>query len=191
MKSSAELIGRKHPILSEDNFYGFVDGFRLRTTTPEDNVEQEIRYNGAKKFHCVGAVMVMDPNGMIIYCSLNAPGSWHDSKICNRLYKRILNPRLTPPGYKIAGDQGFKDCGGQIYITKKVNGTPKERAVCTIRQAIEWGVNTLHTNWPRIGMEMNTDLRTSKEIVLLCVLLTNFRTKNERINQIYTYFHSP
>lgn len=60
---------------------GFVDGTRFETSRP--NKFQELFYNGYYGRHCVNAVMVVAPNGIIIYLAGPDLGTSHDGRIMN------------------------------------------------------------------------------------------------------------
>ena len=45
------------------------------------------------------------PTGIIIHCTLNAPGSWHDAAAATDLYERLL--KRTPEGYYVIRIQHF------------------------------------------------------------------------------------
>lgn len=61
--------------------YAVADGLKIYLDQSGDCVIQNMFYNGWKQDHYVGNVFVFSPNGCIIACATNAPGSMHDSTI--------------------------------------------------------------------------------------------------------------
>jgi hypothetical protein len=48
---------------------------------PGDELKQNAYYNGWLHEYFVGCIFAFIPSGLVIACTLNAPGSWHDSFI--------------------------------------------------------------------------------------------------------------
>lgn len=46
--------------------------------------------------------------GTVIACKLNAPGSWHDSRVAQAIYEKLCT--ATPEGYYLVTDTAFP-CG--------------------------------------------------------------------------------
>ena len=74
-----EAITAKHSLLVD--CYCMVDGLKLYLQQAGDSVIQSCFYNGWKHDHFVTNIFVFAPNGSIIACTLNAPGTWHDSTL--------------------------------------------------------------------------------------------------------------
>ena len=76
-------ITAKHSLLVD--CYCMVDGLKLYLQQAGDSIIQSHFYNGWKHDQYVTNIFAFAPNGSIITCTLNAPGTWHDSTLhCNR-----------------------------------------------------------------------------------------------------------
>ena len=60
--------------------------------------------------HC--ADIALSKSGSIIAAKLNAPGSWHDSRVAQPIYERLHTK--TPPGYYLVADTAFPRGTNQI-----------------------------------------------------------------------------
>ena len=76
-----EAISAKHSLLVD--CYCMVDGLKLYLQQAGDSVIQSHFYNGWKHDHYVTNIFAFVPNGSIIACTLNAPGTWHDSTLAH------------------------------------------------------------------------------------------------------------
>ena len=70
-----EAITVKHSLLVD--CYCMVDGLKHYLQQAGDSVIQSHFYNGWKHNHYVTNIFAFVPNGSIIACTLNAPGTWH------------------------------------------------------------------------------------------------------------------
>lgn len=61
--------------------YTVPDGLELHVEHSDHSIIQEMFYNGWTYGHYVSNVFVFARNGKLFVCSLNAPGSMHDSVI--------------------------------------------------------------------------------------------------------------
>lgn len=142
------LIVLREPLLAHLRPFGFVDGTTFKIDQPGDSLEQNGYYSGAKADTYVSSLLVYSPDGTIMWCRLNCPGSWHDSSIASPLY-RILE---TADGCIIA-DSAFPRHGsteGKIlrcYKRNEVSGNNRvaaiqeaaHRVITSLRQSVEWG----------------------------------------------------
>ena len=76
-----EAIAAKHSLLVD--CYCMVDGLKLYLQQSGDSVIQSRFYNGWKQDHFVANIFAFALNGSIIACTLNAPGTWHDSTLAH------------------------------------------------------------------------------------------------------------
>jgi hypothetical protein len=97
------IIHRCHPLLH--TAIGFLDGCHLPVAASSDVDIQNAYYNGWCAAHFTSNLFVFAPDGSIIYCSLNNPGSWHDAAIARELFGILINN--TPDGYFLIGDTAF------------------------------------------------------------------------------------
>ena len=76
-----EAIAAKHSLLVD--CYCMVDGLKLYLQQAGDSIIQSHFYNGWKHDHFVTNIFAFAPNGSIIACTLNAPGTWNDSTLAH------------------------------------------------------------------------------------------------------------
>lgn len=141
--------------------------------------------------------------GEILACRLGAPGSWHDSRVAQPIYKKL---RLsTPEGYYLVADtafpQGSNAIAGRIRAPLKENAhlpvDATERAevlafnrqLLSLRQAAEWGNRALQGCFGRlrIPLDINNSARRSA-ILECCVRLYNLRCRRVGLNQIRSVY---
>jgi hypothetical protein len=101
-------------------------------------------------------VFIFAPSGLIVACTLNAPGSWHDSTIAQSggLYNDLQSIHEATGG-KCVADSAFslKQCPFVIKSGKrKLGETPARRSVrrqaTRLRQSAEWGMRALQGSFP-------------------------------------------
>ena len=118
---------------------------------------QNAYYNGWTCAHYCSNILTFAPDGSIIHAILNAPGSWHDSNIADRLYSKLLNN--TPDGYRIISDTAFPRCTSRLNYRilvpmKKGDRLPQcpreyarlkilNKQLVSAQQAAEWGMRSL------------------------------------------------
>lgn len=190
MEECSQLIYKKKPEIGDTKIFGFVDGFRLEIKNFNDSILQESFYQFHAAKACVANIVVFTPDGCCCYYCINLPGSWHDSKCSLGLYEKLKDEKKTPSPYKLVADSGFRSLGGKIIITKKIKRTEEEQAVCSIRQSIEQSINTIVSNWPRLRLVLGTNTKKNKNLIELAILLSNFKTRIEGVNQVFSYFES-
>ena len=105
--------------------------------------------------------------GKIIFAFINAPGSWHDSRIARELYQKLLHK--TPDGFFLAADTAFPRTN--MSIDGKIRAAPKKnevnrihanltehglqefntfnRQLLSFRQAAEWGMRDIQGSFGR------------------------------------------
>ena len=76
-----QAITAKHSLLVD--CYCMVHGLKLYLQQAGDSVIQSRFYNGWKHDHYVTNIFAFALNGSIIACTLNAPGTWHDSTLAH------------------------------------------------------------------------------------------------------------
>jgi hypothetical protein len=102
-----------------------MDGLKIPIQKPADEETQNAYYNGWLHDHFVGCVFAFAPSGLVIACTVNAPGSWHDSFIAENggLYAKLESVYDTTGG-KAAVDSAFslKRCPFLVKSGKKKLG---------------------------------------------------------------------
>jgi hypothetical protein len=84
-----KAISTKYPVLS--NFWGAVDGLKLRLERSSSNKIQNLFFNGWTHDPYVCNLFLFSPDGKIQECDINAPGAMHNSTMANwsDIYKKL------------------------------------------------------------------------------------------------------
>ena len=152
-----EIILQNFPDLN--GVWCMMDGLKIPIQASGDRKTQNEYYNGWLHDHFVNAVFVFVPSGTIVACTVNAPGSWHDSFIAlngglydkldevfhstggrcvvDAAFSRVRCPYLVKSGEKCFGDYNL------LVNRIKVQAT-------SLRQAAEWGMRALQGSFPRL-----------------------------------------
>jgi hypothetical protein len=107
--------------------FSFVDSLNLLVQVSSNQDVENVCYNGWLHAHMVSNILAFPPSGKsyydyctnvlchiltlcsfkgeIIHCSMNAPGSWHDSCVAFALYKKLQEK--TPAPYFLITDTVF------------------------------------------------------------------------------------
>ncbi|KIJ35575.1 hypothetical protein M422DRAFT_51454 [Sphaerobolus stellatus SS14] len=110
MGEYAKIIGQQHPALLE---------WKHATT---DNLKCEnATYNGWLHSHCCNNVLVFSPRGKIIAAWINAPRSWHDSRVAKSIYQNLHD--CTSDGNYLVVDTAFPH--GTEQIDRKIKAPLK------------------------------------------------------------------
>ncbi|KAI0054335.1 hypothetical protein BV25DRAFT_1817190, partial [Artomyces pyxidatus] len=183
--------------------FATVDGLNLPVQTSDDLDIENATYNGWMSDHFVSSVLVFSPKGIIIAASINAPGSWHDSRVARPIYDKLRTS--TPPGFYLVADTAFPRGTQQIEerikaplkAGQRLHGTQAEiaersafdREVLSYRQTAEWGMRALQGSFGRlrIPLEINHVERCGN-LLETCLRLHNLRTITVGINQIRTVY---
>jgi hypothetical protein len=167
---------------------GGIDGLNLFSQTSDNPEIENATYNGWLSKHCISSVLVFVPKckfwsadwicsltkslvGIVIAAQLNAPGSWHDSRVARPIYEKLCT--RTPEGFYLVADTAFprgaKQIEGKIRAPiktgQRIRGTTDEiqeklafdRELLSYRQTAEWGMR---------GLQMST-VKTGKRIILI------------------------
>jgi len=141
--------------------------------------------------------------GEIIYTCLNAPGSWHDSRVARPLYDVLAE--VLPVGYYLVSDtafpQGSGRCPGKIHAPLQAGsnlpGDPGElsqvlafnRQLVSLRQSAEWGMRALQGVFGRLRVPLPIeDILFRQDLLEICIRLHNVRVRCVGINQILNVY---
>jgi hypothetical protein len=82
-----DVVRRSFPAL--DGSWCVMDGLKIPIQKSGEST-QNVYYNGWLHSHFVGCIFIFAPSGVVVACTLNAPGCWHDSLIAAsaRLYDK-------------------------------------------------------------------------------------------------------
>ncbi|KAE9398830.1 hypothetical protein BT96DRAFT_939881 [Gymnopus androsaceus JB14] len=143
--------------------------------------------------------------GEIIGCRLNAPGSWHDSRVAHPIYKKLLEE--TPEGYYLVADtafpRGLSQIEGRIRTSIKAGdqlpANIQERnsllafnnQLTSFRQTSEWGMRLIQGSFARLRVPLDINRDSDRaDLIEVCVRLCNYRTRTVGHNQIKTVYMS-
>ncbi|KAL7284663.1 hypothetical protein ACG7TL_001960 [Trametes sanguinea] len=176
MREYSDIITLRHPLLI--GAFGTVDGLNLPVQVSADEEIENATYNGWLHSHFVSNILCFAPKGFIIYCVLNAPGSWHDARIARGLYELLY--QKTPPNFYLVADTAFprtaRSISSRIRTPAKssdlVPTDPRERRraqevdrqLVACRQAAEWGMRDFQGAFGRLRVPLpskDADLRLS------------------------------
>jgi hypothetical protein len=184
------------PLLGK--WFGLIDGLRLYTECPRTEEEQRRMYNGWAGATCCISVLVFSPQGKIIWVTRNHPGRQNDVGSIYFLEKLMVDRTLTPAGFSLIGDVGFTSRHLEGIVDTKT--PPKSydmdpqtwkkfaRWLTTTRQAVEWGMRVLQSNWKRLTVLLPADSFERRDILDTVFMLHNFLTHHCGHNQIKTVY---
>jgi len=214
------LIVARHPLLT--GAFGSLDGLNLAVQTSKDQEIENATFNGWLHEHFVSSVLAFSPYGMslslvrihmfitkltipgdVMGCHLNAPGSWHDSRVAKPIYEKLRS--RTPEGYYLVADTAFPR--GSDQISGRIRAPVKEgtrlpgdlatrkemekfdRQLLSYRQTAEWGNRTIQGTFGRLRVPLPInygDLRA--DLLESCIRLCNLRTRSVGYNQTRTVY---
>ena len=191
-----EAIVAKHSLLVD--CYCMVDGLKLYLQQSGDSVIQSRFYNGWKHDHFVTNIFAFAPNGSIIACTLNAPGTWHDSTLAHwgSMYAKLQKCWEEHHG-KVLMDSAFASNMYEFIIQSSQNIPVTEgrqamllgQQATSCRQAAEWGMRGLQGSFPRLKDRIIYEENGERAIILKFItLLYNYRVRTLGINQILNYY---
>ena len=183
------IIGSKYPLCSD--VYAAADGIKLLIQQSGDEQKQNRFYNGWKHGHYVNCIFVFCPDGKIVLCLLNAPGTFHDSTMADYgMYDR-LQKIFTLCGGKVVVDSAFKMANAD-YLVKSQQADPRDRNLLllnrqatSVRQLSEWGMRMVQGQFPRLKDSLLYEEKGDRQVILsLMVHLYNFHCSTVGINTI-------
>ena len=142
-------------------------------------------------------------SGTIIAAQLNAPGSWHDSRVARPIYNKLWDS--TPDGFYLVADTAFPRGAAQISgkirapikTGDRISGTRSEieeklafdRQLLSYRQTAEWGMRALQGSFGRLRIPLDIgDQEGRGDMLETCVRLHNLRARCVGHNQIRTVY---
>ena len=142
-------------------------------------------------------MFVFAADGRIRMCTINAPGTWHDSTIAEYGVYDKMEEVFNNHGGRVVVDSAFK-LQGREYLIKSsqqdpdnANGIVLNRQATSLRQLSEWGMRMIQGQFPRLKDRMGLeDFGERKVILHLLVLLYNYQASTVGINQILNTFMS-
>ncbi|SJK97335.1 uncharacterized protein ARMOST_00587 [Armillaria ostoyae] len=192
-----DLILKQHPLLQ--GAFGTMDRLNLPVQESHDTEIENATFNGWLHDYFVSSVFTFGASGEIIACNLNAPGSWHDSRVTQPIYEKLRTETLE--GYYLITDTAFPHDTDQIHgcihapMKKgtRLPGNALERAemlafdrqLLSLRQAAEWGNHALQGSFGRPYIPLQISYHDCRgDLLEICVCLYQLRTWLVGINQI-------
>ena len=192
----ATAISALYPVLEHENVWGSADGIKLSIQGSSDYLKQNRNYNGWYHGHYINSVFVFAADGKIRICSLNSPGSWHDSTISDYGVYDALEEVFQQSNGKIVVDSAFK-LENRRWLLKSSQhdpiGTPEQvsinRAATSVRQLSEWGMRMIQAQFPRLKDPMHYEESGERRVILsLMTRLYNYNVSKVGVNQILNVF---
>jgi len=191
-----DIIAEKYPTLQGCWFV--MDGLKIPIEAAKKYSTQILFYNGWQHAHFITNLYVFSPDGCIVACSINNPGTIHDSQIADfgGVYEK-LETQYNICGGKGVGDSAFsgRRCPFIIKTSQILsnNATEFQRQqqieATSVRQSAEWGNRGFKSSFPRLYDTIHYEEYGERLIFLLSlVYLYNFRARYVGYNQIQTVF---
>jgi DDE superfamily endonuclease len=136
--------------------------------------------------------------GTILEAVLNAPGSWHDSRIARPVYGQLIHNTLD--GYFLVADTAFPR--GSTQVGHKIKAPLKsgdklprgllarterlalDRQLLSYRQTAEWGMRVLQGGFGRLHVPLHVDPAQHMKLLRVITRAFNLRARRVGINQI-------
>lgn len=182
--------------------FGFVDGLYFPVDAPGDFATADAYYNHWKAGETITNVIAFGPDGCILWAFINAPGSWHDSALSQRLYELLSDQQLTAPGFRLLADSAFDGSCPGIMKSRDIDhlfdsgrareaaaAVEDERVIARTRVAAEWGMRTLESVFKRLNKKLAFNPSANHKLIKLILHLNNLRCRSMQINQIANVFN--
>jgi len=190
MQRYSSMFAAKYPLLR--GCFAVLDGTLMEIGQPVDLKKQQLYYSGRKKKYCINNVLLFGADGTLLHAEINFPGSFHDSPIARPIYRRMLQPELTPFPYFIISDSAFMHSDNlkdRVVTTltetekkkqQEIMATRPEhlrtavqminRAVTSCRQCVEWGNHSIKTQFRRL-VALPMDEAVRRDYIECCLRL--------------------
>jgi hypothetical protein len=181
-----------------------MDGLKLYLQQSEKSDVQEQFYNGWTHNHYVASVFVFCPDGTIPIAFFNVPGAVHNNQIVHwgKIYDK-LDGVYKETGEKCTVDSAFAKVNhpfllksSQDILLSSVTLEQREEIqrkiqATLMRQAVEWGMRSLRSLFPRLKDRFVYEEGGEQQIVLKTdVLMYNLYVHLVKINQIRNVYIS-
>ncbi|KZT57258.1 hypothetical protein CALCODRAFT_434501 [Calocera cornea HHB12733] len=195
MEKLSELVVARHPLLQ--GAFGSVDGLNLPTATSSDERWQNAQYNGWLHGHFTSNVLVFSTRGELLHAAINAPGSWHDSRVSSGIYAQL--EENTPDPYFLAADTAFPHNRSTLRSKIKTpvkSGTRTTREqvqfldqLVSFRQSAEWGMRAIQGSFGRLRLPLDAnDGRARRTLLETVFRLHQIRVRLVGINQLRSVY---
>jgi hypothetical protein len=158
LKLVVKKLKRHQPAV--DDVIGFMDGVSLTSECTSKPVVQNSMYSGYHSDTMVNNLFAYCPDGRVIFCAINFPGSWHDGSIMANVLPYLCKKIGT---YKMCVNQGLPRSSdaldilvGPISCAQAYQLAPNLRpylirlsnVYVSLCQASEWGMRGLQGTFP-------------------------------------------
>lgn len=191
----SNAIEEKYPLLQQ--VWGAADGLKLHIQQSGNYLIQNRYYNGWKSCHYINSVFVFGPDGKIKMCTINCPGTWHDSTMADYGIYSKLESIYNDFGGKIVVDSAF-NLGNKPYLIKSAQTDPitavstelsLNRQATSLRQLSEHGMRMIGAQFPRLKDNMPYEEFGERKVILaLMLVLYNYQASQVGINEILNSF---
>jgi hypothetical protein len=192
----ASAISTLYPVLQNEKIWGAADGIKLSIQGSSDYLKQNRNFNGWYHGHYINSVFVFAADGKIRICSLNSPGTWHDSTIADYGVYNGLEEVFLQSNGKIVVDSAFKLENRRFLLKSSQQdpiGAPRDvsvnRAATSVRQLSEWGMRMIQAQFPRLKDPLHYEENGERRVILsLMTRLYNYNVSKVGVNQILNVF---
>ena len=194
-----DAIERKEPRLSGQKVWAAADGLKINVEQSCDWYKQAANYNSWKEHTFVNCVFAFAPDGKIRICVINAPGTWHDSKIAQVGIYQKMEQIFDEHGARVVVDAAFMVTKkGYLIKTKTLQKLADGREAFqlnegakAVRQLSEHGMRMIGGLFPRLKDNVKLEEFGDRRIILhLMVMLYNWQTRKVGINHILNSYMS-
>jgi hypothetical protein len=192
----ASAVSALYPVLQDEKIWGAADGIKLSIQGSSNYLKQNRNFNGWYHGHYINCVFVFGVDGKIRICSLNTPGTWHDSTISDYGVYDSLEAVFLQSNGKVVVDSAFK-LENKRYLLKSSQhdpiGLPLQvsinRAATSVRQLSEWGMRMIQAQFPRLKDPLLYEENGERRVILaLMTRLYNYNVSKVGVNQILNVF---
>jgi hypothetical protein len=182
--------------------FAFMEGFTTPIAASTIQSEQNPYWSGWKHQALCSTIIVTSSDGIIRWAAVNYPGSWHDSTIARPLFVQLEAKSLPIPNdHYILADSAFRQKGHlatlirtplnqKQYLQADQEAREAHRNVVSIRQAAEWAVRDIKGTYPRVRGTLPTNNEKRQQILVLALLLSNFRTRLLGLSQVRSVYNA-
>jgi hypothetical protein len=191
-----EIVWRLYPSLN--GVWFVMDGLKLYLQQCGVGPIQACFYNGWQHDHYVSNIFAFAPSGLIVCCSINAPGCMHDSSVADygKVYDKLEQQYVVTGGKGVVDSAFSRRRHGFLIKSSQTVATnaPRrqvlvQRDATSLRQTAEWGMRGFQGSFPRLKDRFMYEETGERMLMLLTTVhLYNFRTRYVGLNQIRSVF---
>jgi hypothetical protein len=191
-----EIVRRLYPSLN--GVWFVMDKLKLYLQQCGVGPIQACFYSGWQHYHYVSNIFAFAPSGLIVCCSINAPGCMHDSSVADygKVYDKLEQQYVVTGGKGVVDSAFSRRRHGFLIKSSQTVATnaPRrqvlvQRDATSLRQTAEWGMRGFQGSFPRLKDRFMYEETGERMLMLLTTVhLYNFRTRYVGLNQIRSVF---